>query len=113
MIRDIEFNEQFGAYADRLWELAYKRGKEDGYKDACEELKMQEEVNEETATFKLNQIKELIDELELWNSFPSSANTLSVGEINDVDELKYYTIEEISTFIMRAKYFLKTIGAGE
>lgn len=109
MIRDFEFNEQFGTYADRLWELAYKRGKEDGYKDACEELKMQEEVNEEKSTFKLNQIKKLIEDLELWTSLPSSVETLSVSDF-DENHIKYYTINEIVDYIVRTKKLFEFIG---
>ncbi len=111
MVKDIEFNEQFGAYADRLWELAYNRGKEDGYNDAYEEFKIQEEVNEETATFKLNQIKEQIEDLELYRSLPSSTNTLSVGEVvNKDDIIKYYTIEEIIDYVFRTKTLIEEIG---
>lgn len=109
MIRDFEFNEQFGAYADRLWEIAYKRGKEDGYKDACEELKMQEEVNEETSTFKLDKIKEKIEDLELWTSLPSSVETLSVSDFNE-NNIKYYTIDEIVDYIIRTKELFEFIG---
>jgi hypothetical protein len=72
---------------------------------------MQEEVNEETATFKLNQIKEQIEDLELYRSLPSSMDTLSVGEVvNKDDVIKYYTIEEIIDYVFRTKTLIEEIG---
>lgn len=115
----VKIDEEFAIHVDKLWEIAYENGKKDGYDDAYkdgyddayEELKMQEEVNKETATFKLNQIKELIEDLELYKSLPSSENTLSVGEITNKDDIvKYYTLDEIINFIFRVKTLLEEIG---